>query len=183
LGDNYGDSLSGWITPTVSTNYLFFLASDDHSRLLLSTDANPASASEIASLEGARGDFVEPGADTSVSAPIALTAGVSYFIRTLHIEGGGGDYVKVAWRMEGDTNAAATLRPISGTYLSAYAAPQFYPPVIVGGQVTLTWTGTGTLLESTDLVNWTPVSGNPPSPYTFTPSLGVPHKFYRVKYF
>ena len=181
LGDNYGDSLSGWITPTVTTNYHFFLASDDHSRLLLSTDANPANTSEIASLEGARGSFVEPGVDTSVSAAMPLTAGVAYFIRTLHIEGGGGDYVKVAWKMEGDTNAATSLLPIPRAYLSTYAPPQFYPPVFSGGQVTLTWTGTGTLLESTDLINWTPVAGNPASPYTFTPS--GPRKFYRVKFF
>jgi len=43
-GDNYGDSLSGWITPAVSGEYYFFLASDDASQLWLSTDSNPANA-------------------------------------------------------------------------------------------------------------------------------------------
>lgn len=27
LGENYGCSLSGWITPTVTTNYYFYIAS------------------------------------------------------------------------------------------------------------------------------------------------------------
>ncbi len=181
LGDNYGDSLSGWITPTVTTNYTFHLASDDSSDLYLSTDASPLNLGVIAQEPACCGPFRETNSGfASVSASIALVAGNSYFIRTVHSEGGGGDWVKVAWRMEGDTNAASTLQPISGAFLSAYAPPQFYPPVFSGGQVTLTWTGTGMLLESTDLINWTPVAGNPASPYTFTPGPGS-MKFYRVK--
>ena len=45
IGENYGCSLSGWITPTVTTNYYFYLASDDASELYLSADANPANVS------------------------------------------------------------------------------------------------------------------------------------------
>ena len=41
--------------------------------------------------------------------------------------------------------------------------PRFNNPVLSGGQVTITWTGTGTLLESTDLINWATVPGNPTS--------------------
>src|SRR4029078_12813660 len=47
LGDGYGSVVSGWITPTVSTNYIFYLASDDGSRLLLSTDENAAGATMV----------------------------------------------------------------------------------------------------------------------------------------
>jgi hypothetical protein len=180
LGDNYGDVVSGWITPKVTTNYYFFIRSDDASDLYLSTDGNPASAAVIAQETGCCRAFQEPG-DPATSVVQPLTAGVSYFIKAVHSEGGGGDYVQVAWKMEGDTNAAASLLPISGAYLSAYAPPQFYPPTYNGGQVTLTWTGTGTLLESTDLINWSPVAGNPSSPYSFTPSPG-PKKFFRVSY-
>ena len=45
------------------------------------------------------------------------------------------------------------------------------------GTVTLSWTGSGTLQESTDLTNWTP-SANQNNPQTFAP-VGV--KFYRVQ--
>ncbi len=183
IGDNYGDSLSGWITPTVSGSYTFFLASDDHSRLLLSPNANPASAVQIASLDGARGTFVEPG-DPSTSDPQVLTAGVPYFIQTLHIEGGGADYVKVAWRISTDSTPAASLLPIPGTFLSTFAAvpaPNFNPAVYnsTTGELTLSWTGLGRLYESIDLVNWGLVPGNPPSPYIINVGA-APIKFYRV---
>ena len=118
------------------------------------------------------------------SAAIPLTAGVSYFIRALQVEGGGGDFVKVAWKMEGDPTAAASLQPISGSVLSAYGqlpAPQFSAPQFNSGtgQLTIAWTGAGTLEQSDNLVTWTPVPGNPTSP--FVVNVGsAPMFFYRV---
>jgi len=58
--------------------------------------------------------------------------------------------------------------------------PKFNNPVLSGGQVTITWTGTGTLLESTNLVNWTLVPGNPTSPYVASASSAA-RKFYRLQ--
>jgi hypothetical protein len=118
LGENYGSSLSGWITPAVTTNYYFYIASDDASELFLSTDANPANATSIAVETGCCHGFQEPGNPTT-SGPIPLTAGVSYFIRALQTEGGGGDYVRVAWKMENDPTASTNLVPISGSVLKA----------------------------------------------------------------
>ena len=181
LGDNYGCNLSGWITPTVTTNYYFYIASDDASRLFLSVDATPQAAVQIAEEVGCCHGFQEPGAPT-VSAAIPLTAGVSYFISAVQTEGGGGDFVKVAWKMQGDPTASTNLTAISSAYLKAYAplpAPRFGTTVVVGGQVKITWTGGGTLLESTDMVNWTAVAGNPPSPYSASTSSAA-KKFYRV---
>jgi hypothetical protein len=181
LGENYGCSLSGWITPTVTTNYYFFLASDDASELYLSPNADPSQAQQIAYESGCCHGFQEPGNPTT-SSPQFLQAGVSYFIRALQTEGAGGDYVRVAWKMEGDPTPAASLSPISGSVLSAYLplpAPRFNAPVLSNGQLTLSWTGTGTLLESSDLVNWSPVAGNPTSPYTVNVTSS-PLKFYRL---
>jgi archaellum component FlaF (FlaF/FlaG flagellin family) len=53
------------------------------------------------------------------------------------------------------------------------------------GEVTLTWTGSGTLQQATvlldgGLTSWSPVAGNPPSPYTFTPPASG-SRFYRVR--
>ena len=52
------------------------------------------------------------------------------------------------------------------------------------GEVTLTWTGVGTLEEASALLDgdqtvWTPVADGPGSPYTFTPSGA--HRFFRVR--
>jgi hypothetical protein len=181
IGENYGSSLSGWITPTVTTNYYFYLASDDASRLLLSSSADPALAVPIAEEIGYGHGFQEPGNPTT-SYAVPLLAGQSYFIRALQTEGGGGDYVKVAWKMEGDPTASTNLVPISGSVLRAYvplAPPTFTSITKPGGQVVIAWTGFGILLESTDLKTWTPVPGNPTSPYSVTPSL--PQKYFRVE--
>lgn len=178
LGSNYGDSLSAWVTPTVGGNYTFFLASDDPSQLYLSPDDNPANAALIAEETGCCHGFVEPPIEYT-SDPQPLVAGRSYFLRAIHTEGGGGDYVKVAWRIEGDETAAASLQPIPGEFLSAYAPvppPKFNPVVISGGQLTISWTGTGTLYESTNLADWAPVAGNPASPYVVAAS--APQKYY-----
>jgi len=115
-----------------------------------------------------------------------LVAGTPYFIRALHTEGGGGDYVKVAWRLSTDSTAATNLPPIAAQYLSAFvlAAPKFNAPVFSSGHLTLSWTGQGTLMQSTNVAlpfsQWTPVPGNP-NPYTVTPSTGAPREFYRLQ--
>lgn len=184
LGDNYGSSISGWITPTVSGNYTFFLSSDDASELHLSPNANPAEATVIAYEPGCCHAFTEPDTgEPYTSTPQALVAGTSYFFRAVHVEGGGGDYVKVAWRMEGDSTPAGSLTPIPGSFLSSYAAvpaPQFNAPVLgADGKLTLTWTGTGTLEESTNLQTWTVVPGNPVSGVQVDATTGS--KFYRLR--
>ena len=181
LGDNYGSVLSGWITPTVSGDYTFFLSSDDASELNLSPDSNPANAVLIAQEPGCCHAFTEPPA-TYTSDPQTLTAGVPYYIRASQIEGGGGDYVRVAWRLSTDTTPAANLPPIQSSVLASYKPvprPQFNAPVLSGGTLTISWSGYQTIVqESTDLINWTPVPGNP-NPLVITVS-SAPKKFYRL---
>ena len=52
---------------------------------------------------------------------MALTAGAHYYIEALYKEGGGGDYVQVAAKLETDTTPPNSLRPISATSLGAFA--------------------------------------------------------------
>lgn len=181
LGSDYGIRLYAWITPEVSGNYTFFLRSDDASELWMSPDADPASglksliAFEAQCCEG----FKEP-AVAETSSPIALNAGESYYIEAFNTEGGGGDYVEVAWRLEGDSTPAGSLKPISGSVLSAYAPRARLTTSVADGKLSIKWTDGGTLEESSDLVNWSPVAGNPASGYTVTPVAGTA-KFYRVR--
>ena len=189
LGENYGDVVSGWITPTVSGDYYFFLASDDASELDLNTAGpDPAGATMIAQETGCCNGFLEPtnslNTGQTTITPIALTAGTSYFVRALHTEGGGGDYVKVAWRLSTDNTPAKDLTPIPSQYLSSYAmvAPVFNPPVFSNGNLTISWTGVGTLMGSTNvalpLSQWTTVTTS--SPYQVTPATNGPQMFYHL---
>jgi hypothetical protein len=194
IAETYGSRSSGWITPTQNGSYRFFIASDDSSKLFMNTKgaaSDAASVSEIASENGCCNAFLEPTAldpnnngSKQTSDPIALTAGQSYYLYLEQKEGGGGDWSKVAWRKEGDTTAAASLKPIPGSFVSSYgsaavSAPKLNPAVFKNGQVTISWTGTAALFESTDLKSWTAVAGNPASPFVVTPSGGA--KFYRLQ--
>ncbi len=140
LGDNYGDRISGWFTVPVSGNYTFFIASDDPSQLYLSLDGNPASAAMICEETGCCQPFLEPDAGQAnwrgqtTLTPIALTKGNTYFLQAIHTEGGGGDWVDVAWRLQGDTNSAANLKTIPAGYFSSYANPDTTDTIVIAQQ-------------------------------------------------
>ena len=113
--DNYGEKVSGFFIPPVSTNYTFFVNSDDQSDLYISTDANPDNKYLIAQepvwantreWTGDQGDDTgatgTPGQKRSdqwtnslgiapYSNGIPLVAGNMYYIEGDHFQGGGGD--------------------------------------------------------------------------------------------
>ncbi|MFM7553724.1 MAG: PA14 domain-containing protein, partial [Verrucomicrobiota bacterium] len=116
--DGYGGKISGFIIPPETGVYRFFIYSDDSSRLFLSTDEKPANAAQIAEETGCCNIFTEPDSPRT-SEPINLTGGKKYYIEGIWKEGGGGDYMQVAWRKEGDTTPAASLTPISPAFLAS----------------------------------------------------------------
>jgi hypothetical protein len=125
----YGGRMKALLTPTESGSYELFIRSDDASQLFLSTDDNPANATQIAEETGCCGAFEESGAPET-SAPINLVAGKRYYIQALWKEGTGGDFCQVAWRKLGDATAASALQPIPGTFLSTYLDISQGPPVL-----------------------------------------------------
>jgi hypothetical protein len=187
-GDNYGVMIRGYVAPTNTGNYHFFIRSDDASALYLNRTGeappDPLTATPLVEETGCCAAFIEPGADprTTTNA-VALTAGQRYGFTILMKEGGGGDYVQVAWRLESDTTAADQLQPIGAAFIGTYA-----PPAAVTGAgptlslqrtatgITLTFEGT---LESADSVAgpWTAVQGA--SPQNITTSTGT--KFFRAR--
>ena len=119
---NFGARITGWVEPTVAGNYTFFLRSDDGSELYINETAGGDPPDILVDVFDAIVEtpcclpFQDPGS-TQTTAPIALQAGQRYGITILMKEAGGGDYVYVAWRLEGDTTAAAALQPIPGANL------------------------------------------------------------------
>jgi autotransporter-associated beta strand protein len=113
--DNYGARARGYVTPSATGSYTFWIASDDWSELWLSTDANPANKVLIASVSGWTGSRVWTTFASQQSAAFQLTAGQHYYIEALHKEGGGGDNLAVAWQGPG-----ITQQVIGSTYLRVF---------------------------------------------------------------
>lgn len=142
-GENYGTRIYGYIRPQTSGSYTFWIVSDDHSELYLSTDQNAANKTLIASVTG----WANPGEFTRFpqqqSVVKNLVAGQYYYVEALHKEGTGGDHVAVYWQGPGISRSIIGSAFLSTTASSttAVAAPA---PVTTGGNGVLTravWTG------------------------------------------
>ena len=119
--DNYGTRLRGYITAPATGSYTFWIASDDKSELWLSTDDNPVSKVEIASVP----DWTDsrqwdkfPSQKSAV--PIPLTAGQRYYVEALQKEGDGGDNLAVGWAKPGQSTSAPS-EVIQGSVLSPFS--------------------------------------------------------------
>jgi hypothetical protein len=113
--DNYGTRIRGYIHPTASGSYTFWVAGDDNTDLYLSTSDNPANTSRIAYVSGWTNSREWNKYSTQQSATVNLVAGQKYYIEVLHKEGSGGDNVAVAWQGPG-----ISQQVIAGSYLSPF---------------------------------------------------------------
>ena len=120
IGDSFGHRVYGVIVPPTTGDYTFWIASDDASQLLISSDSNAANASVVASLNGWTG-YQNWDANGSQQSPVLqLEAGKAYYLEVLHKEGGGGDHVAVAWQGPG---FARTLLTTPAIFTSGDNAP------------------------------------------------------------
>ena len=117
--DNYSRRLVGQIVAPTTGTYKFWIASDDASRLYLSTTSSAAQKVQIATLSGYT-SFQNWDANASqASANITLTGGQSYYMEVQHQEGGGGDHISVAWQGPSFSRTPITLATPDNT------APRF----------------------------------------------------------
>ncbi len=189
-GDNYGMRITGTLTPPATGQWNFFIRSDDSSALYLNTTgaAIPdsfATNTPVANEPGCCNGFLEPGANTAqtTKTPITLTAGQQYGFVVLLKEGGGGDGVAVGMRIVGDTTPALNVPAIT-TY-APKPVINTPPPgttikaTLAGNQLTLTWSGGGKLLTSSQPSSgWTEIVGAT-SPYTTAASAAA--AYFRVQ--
>jgi|GEM_PF-1796550 len=118
-GDSYGQRLEGFLHPSATGAYTFWIAGDDSVELWLSTNDQPSSAQRIAYHNAWTSAREWNKYATQKSAAINLTAGQKYSIRVLMKEGGGGDNLAVSWRLNStnpDNGSAEFIIP--GTALS-----------------------------------------------------------------
>jgi hypothetical protein len=128
FGDNYGQRIRGYLAPTVSGSYQFWIASDDGSELWLSTNDNPANKVKIASVSGWTNPYVYTKYSSQTSASITLTAGNYYYIEALQKEQCGGDHLTVAWQVPGGSQSIITsANLVTSPSASIVAMPTFSP--------------------------------------------------------
>ena len=80
--DNYGCRLQTYITPPVTCNYTFYMASDDAGELNLSTDTNPSNKARIAYINAWAGSRDWYKYTSQMSAPIHLEKGSLYYLES-----------------------------------------------------------------------------------------------------
>ena len=101
--NNFAVRIRAYVTPTVSGEYTFWIASDDDSELYLSTDDSKFHRVKIASLTGYVNPLDWDAKASQKSALIPMVAGQHYFIEALHKDGIGGDHCAIAWQAPGGT--------------------------------------------------------------------------------
>ncbi|MES2924686.1 MAG: Calx-beta domain-containing protein [Verrucomicrobiota bacterium] len=109
VADNYSRRITGQIVAPTTGTYKFWIASDDASRLYLSTNSTAANKVQIGTVSGWVDFQVWDTQGGQASANINLVAGQSYYMEVQHQEGGGGDHVSVAWQGPGFTRTPITL--------------------------------------------------------------------------
>ncbi len=116
--DYYGVRIRGYIIPSVSGTYNFYIASDDFGELWLSNDIKLSNIERIAyhtSWTSSQEWFKFP---TQKSVSKSLIAGEKYCFEVLMKEGNAGDNLAVAWT----TPLSNTISVIGGQNIEAYNA-------------------------------------------------------------
>ena len=113
IGSNFGSRFRGYVCVPTSGNYIFWIASDDHSELSVSTDKDPANKRRVAYHTGWTSPRQWTKYATQQSAPVALVAGQQYYIEALYKEDESGDNMAVGWQLPDGTME----RPIPGNRL------------------------------------------------------------------
>ena len=139
FGDNYGARIKGFFTPTVTGDYVAYMASDDGGELYLSTDDSEANKRLVAvepvwanSREWVTADSGDRRPETAkldpaqpapnVSLPIRLVAGQRYYTELVWKEGGGGDHGAAKFVLASETPENGSS-PTAGAVLSTAISP------------------------------------------------------------
>ncbi|MBN2640832.1 MAG: hypothetical protein JXR78_04220 [Victivallales bacterium] len=114
-GNKYAQRVFGFLIPEESGEYIFWIASDDSSELMLSSDDSPANAKRIARVDSWTPQRKWNKYPVQKSQTIRLEAGKKYYIEAIMYEGSGGDNLAVAWAKNADE---AKPEIIKGQFLS-----------------------------------------------------------------
>ena len=99
VADYYGQRVHGLLKAPATGDYVFWISSDDHGQLHISTDENPSNLRLVSEVPGwtQRREWEKYPAQKS--APVSLEEGKLYYIMALMKEGAGGDHLSVRWQL------------------------------------------------------------------------------------
>jgi len=103
-GDNYLARFDGWLLPPITGNYIFWIASDDHSEFRLSTVPESTDLANMQRLCGRNGSATQRNYTANAdqkSGEVFLEAGKAYFFYAIWRDGTGGDGCALAWSLPG----------------------------------------------------------------------------------
>ena len=181
-GDNYGVTMEGYITPTETASYEFYLAADDHAELWLSTDSDPANLVKIANEPQWNGVRSFAGTDRRTKADtdkfsVIGSASVDAVAEVLYVTGDTlpdgaavGDVKTAAVAAVAAVNDAATLATALAAEINANSSDTSakVTATAAAGVVTIT------AAETNDAISiGTGLSFTPPTPTTAGGSIAV----------
>ncbi|MCM8537243.1 MAG: DUF1593 domain-containing protein [Lentisphaeraceae bacterium] len=111
--DSYATRLRAKVTIPETGNYTFYVAGDDSSELLYSSNSNGSDAQKIAYLNGWTSSRQWTKYSTQKSSSISLTAGQTIYLEALSIEATGGDNLAVGWSIN-----SSSIQVIQNEHLS-----------------------------------------------------------------
>jgi len=179
-GNNFGNRIRGYFIPPITTNYVFFIASDDDSYLYVSPDDQPSRKVWVANESGwASGPRAWQGAaggglnsqkrsdtftpDDGITVPgnpggvggLPMVAGGHYYFEYIHHEGGGGDFAGVTYSIAGEDDPLFGGPSIMTNTVIAHL--QAVPSRVLtatrsGNSLIVSWSPAGGRLESTPVL-------------------------------
>ncbi len=115
--DEFGTRIRAYLKVPTTGDYTFNVTGDNMVRLLLSTDTDPANATNIAWTWYA--GFINHWENaTQTSTPITLQANQYYYLEFLHQDGGGGEFYSLYWKTPFQTDTS--YQHLDATYLYRY---------------------------------------------------------------
>lgn len=117
VGDNFTARIRGWLTPQISGNYRFWIASDGPSEFWMATDGDPVNKVRRCMVTGATAALDWNAEPNQKSYLLKLTAGQPYYIEILHTATTGADHVEVGWAKPGES---APSEVVPGYVLTPY---------------------------------------------------------------
>lgn len=180
--DDTGGRIRGFVTPPLTGDYTFYIASDERGELWLSADDNPAEKRLVAECfyyVGARDWDYYPD---QISAALRLEAGQRYYVEAMYKGEGAPNHCSVAWRLPNGTLEG----PIPAARFRGLSAVLRIDPTVSSSVVKLLVSGTANTLyvmeASSDLSTWVPVSTNRvPFAVERLPGGDARSEFYRAR--